>query len=84
MGKEYEVFVENLRQILLERFGLAEKQIFFREKNEGNITPRKDRLFVECGASKAGKEVCGIHTEELFENFEQGVSMENIADTVER
>lgn len=84
MGKEYEVFVENLRQILLERFGLAEEQIFFREKNEGNITPRKDRLFVECGVSKAGKEVCGIHTEELFENFEQGVSMENIADTVER
>ena len=52
MGKEYEVFVENLRQILLERFGLAEEQIFFREKNEGNITPRKDRLFVECGVSK--------------------------------
>ena len=32
----------------------------------------------------AGKEVCGIHTEELFDDYEDGVSLEKIADTVEK
>ena len=29
MSKEYDAFVENLRQLLLERLGLKEEQIFF-------------------------------------------------------
>ena len=46
------------------------------------MTPNGDRLFVEVRASAAGKEVCGIHTEELFEDYEDGVSVETIASTV--
>ena len=84
MNKEYNVFVEDLRQLLLERLGLNEKQIFFRVRDENGMTPNGDRLFVECNASAAGKEVCGIHTEELFEDYKDGTSLERIADRVEK
>lgn len=83
MSKEYDVFVEGLRQELMERLGLSEKQVYFEERDEDGMTPNGDRLFVECSASSAGKEVCGIHTEELFEDYEDGVSLEKIAETVE-
>ena len=83
MSREYEVFVESLRQSLMERLGLNEKQIYFEERDENGMTPSGDRLFVECNASSVGKEVCGIHTEELFEDYENGVSLEQIAKTVE-
>lgn len=78
MSKEYDAFVENLRQLLLERLGLKEEQIFFKEQDEQGMTPSGDRLFVECHASPAGKEVCGIHTEELFDDYEDGVSLEKL------
>lgn len=69
MSREYEVFVESLRQSLMEWLGLNEKQIYFEERDENGMTPNGDRLFVECNASSVGKEVCGIHTEELFETM---------------
>lgn len=83
MDKEYEVFVESLRQSLLERLGLNEKQIYFEEQDDDGMTPNGDRLFVECNACAAGKEVCGIHTEEMYEDYLDGVSLEQIAKTVE-
>lgn len=83
MNRDYDEFVEELRQTLLERLGLTEKQIYFEEQDEEGMTPNGDRLFVECNASVTGKEVCGIHTEELFEDYEDGVSLEQIANTVE-
>lgn len=83
MNREYEEFVENLRQSLLERLGLKEKQIYFEERDENGMTPNGDRLFVECSASAAGKEVCGIHTEEMYEDYLDGVSLEQIVKTVE-
>ena len=69
MSREYEVFVESLRQSLMERLGLNEKQIYFEERDENGMTPNGDRLFVECNASSVGKEVCGIHTEDHFSPF---------------
>ena len=34
MSKEYDVFVEGLRQELMERLGLSEKQVYFEERDE--------------------------------------------------
>ena len=84
MSKEYDAFVENLRQLLLERLGLKEEQIFFKEQDEQGMTPSGDRLFVECHASPAGKEVCGIHTEELLMTMRTVCLWKKIADTVEK
>ena len=39
MSREYEVFVESLRQSLMERLGLNEKQIYFEERDENGMTP---------------------------------------------
>lgn len=82
MNKKYEEFVGCLRDELMKCLGLGEKQIYFEERDENGMTPNGDRLFVEVRASVAGKEVCGIHTEELFEDYEDGVSVETIANTV--
>lgn len=38
MSREYEVFVESLRQSLMERLGLNEKQIYFEERDENGMT----------------------------------------------
>ena len=58
MSREYEVFVESLRQSLMEWLGLNEKQIYFEERDENGMTPNGDRLFVECNVSSVGNEVC--------------------------
>ena len=68
----YEKFIENLRGYLLDALNLQEKQIYFEAKDEEGMTPNGDRLFVECRVSSEGKEVCGIHTEELYEDYLDG------------
>ena len=40
------------------------------------MTPEGDRLFVECNVSPEGKEVCGIHAEEVYEDYLDGVSVD--------
>ena len=47
------------------------------------MTPNGDRLlFVECNASSVGK-VWNSHGRAFFEDYEDGVSLEQIAKTVE-
>lgn len=84
MSRDYDAFVADMQQILMERLGLNEEQVFFKKEDENGMTPDGDRLFVECNASEGGKEVCGIHISELFENYEDGVSFEKIVSTVEK
>ena len=71
----YEKFVENLRAYLLDALNLQEERIYFKVKDEAGMTPEGDRLFVECNVSPEGKEVCGIHTEELYEDYLDGISI---------
>lgn len=78
----YETFVEKLRNYLLDTLNLQEKQIYFEAKDEEGMAPNGDRLFVECRVSSEGKEVCGIHTEELYEDYLDGISIKRIGDTV--
>ena len=78
----YEKFVENLRAYLLDALNLQEERIYFKVKDEAGMTPEGDRLFVECNVSPEGKEVCGIHTEELYEDYLDGISIKRIGDTV--
>ena len=44
MSREYEVFVESLRQSLMERLGLNEKQIYFEERDENGMRPAVCRV----------------------------------------
>lgn len=83
MGKDYRTFVKELRQMLLDTLEVGEEKIFFKERAEG-ITAMGDRLFIECASTEDTKEVCGIYTEELFESYQGGVSLERIARDVRR
>lgn len=78
----YEKFVENLRAYLLDTLNLQEERIYFEAKDEEGMAPNGDRLFMECRVSSEGKEVCGIHTEELYEDYLDGISIKRIGDTV--
>ena len=78
----YEKFVENLRAYLLDTLNLQEERIYFEVKDEEGMAPNGDRLFVECRVSSEGKEVCGIHTKELYEDYLDGISIKRIGDTV--
>lgn len=78
----YEKFVENLRAYLLDALNLQEERIYFEAKDEEGMAQNGDRLFVECRVSSEGKEVCGIHTEELYEDYLDGISIKRIGDTV--
>ncbi len=78
----YEKFVENLRAYLLDTLNLQEERIYFEAKDEEGMAQNGDRLFVECRVSSEGKEVCGIHTEELYEDYLDGISIKRIGDTV--
>ena len=57
---------ESLRQSLMERHGLNEKQIYFEERDENGMTPNGDRLFVECNASSVGKRKSAEFTRKSF------------------
>lgn len=83
MNKKYELFVESLSKSLLERLGLDGKQIYFEKRDENGMTPNGDRLFIECRVSSVGKEVCGIHIEEMYEKFLDGIPLKQIADLIE-
>lgn len=81
MEKEYETFIEELRQMLLDATGMREEQIFYKEKASG-ITETGDRLFIEYAVHEDGKEVCGIFIQELYENYQAGASMEGLAGQI--
>lgn len=78
----YEEFVEELRRFLLRELNLREKQIYFEAKDENGMTPTGDRLFIECYASAAGKEVCGVHIEEMYADYQDGITVEKIGSQV--
>ena len=78
----YEKFVENLRAYLLDALNLQEERIYFEAKDEEGMAQNGDRLFVECRVSSEGKEVCGIHMEELYEDYLDGISIKRIASKI--
>ena len=74
----YEEFVEEVRRFLLKELDLREKQIYFEAKDENGMTPNGDRLFIECRANASGKEVCGIHIEEMYADYQDGITVDKI------
>lgn len=81
MEKEYRSFVEKLRRGLLDILEMGEEKIFFNEGGTG-LACTGDRLFIECSAHGDTREVCGIYTEELYENYKNGTSIEKITRDV--
>jgi len=80
----YEEFVEEVRRFLLKKLDLREKQIYFEAKDENGMTPNGDRLFIECRANASGKEVCGIHIEEMYADYQDGITVEKIGNLIKK
>ena len=77
MENGYETFITDLRKLLLAAMELEEGKIYFARKGE-MYGCTGDRLFVECGSVDKTRQVCGLHTEELYERYCQEHKLENI------
>ncbi len=77
MENVYETFVTDLRKLLLAAMDLEEEEIYFARKGE-LYGCTGDRLFVECRPVDKTRQVCGLHTEELYERYCQEHKLENI------
>ena len=74
----YEQFVQELRNWIIKATHLPEDYVFFKKKEKTGITANGDRLFVVCAETDSGKDICGIFVEELYQDYAEGTSMENI------
>ena len=74
----YEEFVPKLRKWIIKAAHLPEDYVFFKKKEKTGITANGDRLFVVCAETDSGKDICGIFVEELYQDYVEGTSMENI------
>ena len=77
MEKDYQSFVTELRKLLLDDLELEEEKIYFAEEGE-KYGCLGDRLFVEYGCMEKANPVCGLHTEELYEQYSKGHELKNI------
>lgn len=75
MEYSYEEFTEEFRQLLLAVSGYTEERIYFKEAEEEPRTAG-DRLFIICTEDNDKKEVCGVHTRDLYEKYCDGTKME--------
>ena len=74
----YEEFVQKLRKWIIKDAHLPEDYVFLKKKEKTGITANGDRLFVVCAETDSGKDICGIFVEELYQDYVEGTSMENI------
>lgn len=77
MEKGYEMFITDLRRLLLAAMDMEEEKIYFAKKGE-KYGCTGDRLFVECGDIEKSRQICGLHTEELYERYCKEHKLENI------
>lgn len=75
MEKGYEAFVEELRHALLQATGYTEDKIYYKHKDDYPPTA-DDRLFVECAEKEEAREVCALYIKDLYEQYQQGITME--------
>ena len=66
------------------RIKSSRKLCFLQEKRKTGITARGDRLFVVYEVNESGSDACAIFINELYEDYLNGVSLENIGALVKR
>lgn len=83
MQKSYEVFVEELRQVLLAALGIEETEVRL-EKKGGRFKEGKDRLLIAFAEHEETKEVCALYPEELYGNYRNGATIEEMVREILR
>lgn len=84
MEKGYENFVDALRQNLLKETSYDEEMISYKKAEEYPPTSG-DRLLLKSKQKEGVYEICALYVEDLYEEFQNGWSMESIvAEIVKR
>ena len=81
MEKSYENFVEVLRQSLLEETSYEEEMICYKKAEEYPPTSG-DRLLLKNRQKEGVYEVCALYVRDLYGEFQNGWSMENIIEEI--
>lgn len=81
MEKSYENFVEVLRQSLLEETSYEEEMICYKKAEEYPPTSG-DRLLLKNRQKEGVYEVCALYVRDLYDEFQNGWSMENIIEEI--
>lgn len=77
MKKDYKDFVEKLIQALLAATGYEENRIYFK-KEDDYPQSAGDRIFVEFAVGENFREVTGLFSEELYERYRNGTTIEEM------
>ena len=81
MEKSYENFVEVLRQNLLDETSYEEEMICYKKAEEYPPTSG-DRLLLKNRQKEGVYEVCALYVRDLYDEFQNGWSMENIIEEI--
>lgn len=83
MQNSYETFVKDLCQAISAASGIGENELHF-EKEGGRFAEQGDRLLIEYAEYEDTKEVCALYTEELYGDYRDGVTIEEMVHEILR
>ena len=83
MENGYENFVDTLRQSLLKETSYEEEMICYKKAEEYPPTSG-DRLLLKNRQKEGVYEVCALYVRDLYDEFQNGWSMENIIQEINR
>ena len=81
MIKTYETFVEELRKEIIEASGCQENAVYFvkAEEDPKDSEQKKDRLCLDITKFQAGKMAFAIPAREMYQKYQEGAKMEELA-----
>ena len=77
---EYQEFVEMFRRSLSETAEIDSERIQFEE--EGGRFRKGDRLLIEFADHEDSTEICALHTEELYDLYQKGKTLQELVQEV--
>ena len=79
MEKGYEMFITDLRRLLLAAMDMEEEKIYFAKKKRRKSMAAQETGFLwSAEILKKSRQICGLHTEELYERYCKEHKLENI------
>lgn len=78
---EYQEFVEMFRRSLSETAEIDSERIQFEEEG-GRFAEKGDRLLIEFADHEDSTEICALHTEELYDLYQKGKTLQELVQEV--
>lgn len=81
MDKNYNAFMERVKQTLVKEYGMDERKIYYKEVNGSNEVPQ-DRLAIIIGRNETHKATCSVRIGELYSRYVGGEDFRKLMETV--